>query len=362
METQWDTPAVLVDLDVLERNISAMADKARQAGVKLRPHVKTHKSVWIAKQQLRYGAAGITVAKLGEAEIMADAGISDILIAYPIVGKPKLERLGRLTAKAAVTVSTDDPLTAKGLSDLGEFLKRPIRLYVDVNTGLNRCGREPGEQTAALVKHISRMPGVTVAGLMTHAGHSYGKPDAEEVRAIARNEAESLVQTQRMLQREGIEIEEISVGSTPTSMFIGELTGVTEMRPGTYVFGDGIQLSLGSMTNEQCAVHVAVTVVGHPREGTYLVDGGSKTFSSDLNAHRSGYGILRDNPDVYIERMNEEHGWLHVPPGVRFQIGEQLHIVPNHVCPMINLHERLIGVRGGQAEHEIAVDARGKIT
>jgi D-serine deaminase-like pyridoxal phosphate-dependent protein len=356
-----ETPAILVDLDRLDQNLRATAELTKKAGVKLRPHTKTHKSVWIAHEQLKYGASGITVAKLSEAEVMADAGITDILVAYPIVGRQKLERLSRLLKRANITVSIDDLCVAKGLSDLGESAKCRIPLYIDVNTGLNRCGREPGEETVRLVKEISRLPGVKVTGLMTHSGHAYGKSAIEDIRPIAVLEAESLVTTKRLLEKEGLVIEEISVGSTPTSKFISEQIGATETRPGAYVFGDGVQMSSGVISENECAMFVLSTVVSAPRDGTVIIDAGSKTFSSDLNPHRRGYGTLQGNTDVYIEKVSEEHGIVHVPEGESFRIGDRLLFLPNHCCTTTNMHDHLCGVRNGQFERKISVDARGKI-
>lgn len=359
---ELETPAVLVDLDVLDQNLRKKADQARAAGVKLRPHTKTHKSIWLAKEQLKYGAAGITVAKLGEAEVMAEGGIDDILVAFPIVGSKKLERLRRLLERGIkVTVSTDDVEVARGLSELGQSMGRKIPLYVDVNSGLGRCGLEPGEPTVQLVKRIAALSGVEVAGLMTHSGHAYGKLTDDAKREVARNEAEDLVRTKQLLQQEGIEIREVSVGSTPTSDYIGEQKDVTEMRPGAYVFGDRSQIAIGSITEENCAMHVLATVVSIPRPGTIIIDAGSKTFGSDLNAHLPGYATLRGNPEVYVERLSEEHGNVRVPEHMQFAIGDVLQFVPNHCCATTNLHDHLIGVRGGKYECDIRVDARGKI-
>jgi D-serine deaminase-like pyridoxal phosphate-dependent protein len=357
-----DTPAVVVDLDALDDNLRRTAERARASGVKLRPHTKTHKSVWIAKKQLEYGAQGITVQKLGEAEVMAAAGIDDILIAYPIVGQKKLERLGKLLQKAKITVSTDNYEVAAGLSAYGQSIGRRIRLYIDVNTGLNRMGLEPGEPTADLVERIAALPGVEVTGLMTHAGHAYKSTDEEERRNIARHEAECLVRTKELLRQRGIDVREVSVGSTPTSKFIGELTGATEMRPGAYVYGDVSQLVTNSLEEHQCAMRVYATVVGNPRPGTVIIDAGSKTLSSDANSHRKGYGLLPDYPDVIVERVTEEHGILTVPANVEFRIGDVVAIIPNHCCTVANLHDRLIGVRDGRFEKYIQVDARGKVT
>ena len=250
---ELETPAVLVDLDILEKNLKHTADLARNAGVKLRPHCKTHKSVWLAKKQLEYGACGITVAKLSEAEVMVDGGITNILVAYPIVGKAKLERLSKLMKRADIIVSSDSVEVGQGLSDLGMELGKKVKLYVDVNSGLQRCGLEPGEETAELVKKLVKLPGIEVVGLMTHGGFSYDYKGEESLRAAAHREANAVLKSQKVLVEAGIEIKEISVGSTPTSKFIGEMVGVTEVRPGAYVYGDDQQLSTGIITEDECS-------------------------------------------------------------------------------------------------------------
>jgi len=358
-----ETPAVTVDLDILDANLRAMAARAASAGVKLRPHAKTHKSVWIAREQLRYGAAGITVAKLGEAEVMAEAGIRNILIAYPIVGAAKRERLAKLLAKADVTVALDHPDVARGLSDLGESLGRPIPVYVDVDSGLNRCGREPGEPSAELALELARLPGIRVAGLMTHAGYAYNCRSEAEVRAAARREAQALLSTYEVLRARGFGPLKISVGSTPTARFAVELRGlgVTEMRPGAYVFNDVSQIATRTADLGDCAMRVYATVVSLPRPGAAIIDAGSKTLSTDTTPFRPGYGLIPARPDVVIERLSEEHGILRVPEDVRLRIGDIVEIVPNHCCAVANLHDALLGMRGGRAERTIPVDARGRV-
>ncbi|QGQ95571.1 amino acid processing protein [Paenibacillus psychroresistens] len=361
---QWsamETPAILIDLNILDSNLQHTAELARNAGVKLRPHFKTHKNVWIAKEQLRHGACGITVAKLGEAEVLAEAGIDDLLIAFPIIGSAKLARLAKLMKLAKVIVSIDSLQAAQGLSELGSSNGQKIKLYVDVNTGLNRCGKEPGEETAALVKEIAMLKGVEVIGLMTHGGYAYGKKTQAELLSAAQTEAAGLVETKLLLEQAGIPISEISVGSTPTSKFISQIKGVTEIRPGAYVYGDGSQLSIGAIVPEECAMHILATVVSVPRAGTAIIDAGSKTFSSDSNAHRIGYGTLRGHPEVYVERLSEEHGILHLPEGISYEIGDTLLFLPNHCCTVSNLHNELQGIRQDRLERILTVDARGKI-
>ncbi|MCU6712169.1 alanine racemase [Paenibacillus sp. J5C_2022] len=360
--TNLETPVVLVDLDRLDRNLRLAAETAKSAGVKLRPHFKTHKSVAIAKKQIEYGACGITVAKIGEAEILARAGIRDILIAFPIVGEAKLRRVAELIKSGvAITLSVDSVEVARGISQLGESLGAVIPLYVDVNTGLNRCGHEPGAETAELVKRMSGLKGIRVQGLMTHGGHSYGQATEEGLKRVAAEEVGGLVRSKELLEEAGIHIPEISVGSTPTSKYIALQHGATETRPGAYVYGDGVQLSTSIVSKDELAMTVMTTVVSTPRDGTVIVDGGSKTFSTDVNPHRPGYGIWKDNSEVYLERLSEEHGIVRVPPGLSFSIGDKLEFIPNHCCTVSNLHNELQGVRNGQAAEVIHVDARGQI-
>lgn len=357
-----ETPAVLVDLDVLEKNLKHTADLAKQAGVRLRPHCKTHKSVWLAKKQLEYGACGITVAKLSEAEVMIDGGITDILVAYPIIGEAKLARLEKLLDRASLIVSADSVAGAKGLSDLGVKLNQKIRIYVDVNSGLQRCGMEPGEETAELVKSIIDFPGIEIVGLMTHGGFSYDYNDRESLLLAARREADALLVTQEMLRKDGIDIQEISVGSTPTSKFIGEMPeGITEIRPGAYVYGDDQQLSIGIITEEECAMHILTTVVSAPRIGSVIVDAGLKTLCSDGCPYREGYGMNRDDHSIYIAELCEEHGIVKMPPEKKLNVGDRIQILPNHCCATTNMHDELYGVRNGVVERMIKVDARGKV-
>jgi len=359
---ELDTPAVVVDLDLMEANLRRTAELASKSGIRLRPHIKTHKSVEIAKKQLAYGAVGITTAKLGEAEVMAAAGIDDILIAFPIVGKKKLERLGKLMSIAKVAVSTDNYEVASGLSELGIALGKRVSVYVDINTGLNRMGREPGEPSADLVAQIASLQGIEVVGVMTHAGHVYGKLGDDACRAVAQHEAESLVNTQRLLHERGVAVREVSVGTTPTAKFMGELEGVTEARPGAYLFGDVAQIVTGTIAADQCALRVYATVVGTPRPGTVIIDAGSKTFSSDINPAAPGYGLVLDYPGIVIERLSEEHGILRVPEGTELSIGQVIAIIPNHCCTVVNLHDQLTAVRNGELQEAIRVDGRGKIT
>jgi D-serine deaminase-like pyridoxal phosphate-dependent protein len=211
------------------------------------------------------------------------------------------------------------------------------------------------------VNDIAKLPGVKVIGLMTHAGHSYGQNSEADCRAIAMTEAQSLLSTHRILLSQGWAPLEISVGSTPTSKFIEELDGVTEMRPGAYVFNDVSQLTTETIGIEGCAMRVYATVVSKPRERTVIIDAGSKTLTNDLNPYRKGYGFIPAYPEIVIERLSEEHGILKVPADCALEIGDVVEIIPNHCCTVTNLRDELIGLRNGSYVQTITVDARGKI-
>jgi D-serine deaminase-like pyridoxal phosphate-dependent protein len=352
-----------LDLNVVERNIAEMAAVAREAGVALRPHTKTHKSPEIARMQIDAGSRGLTVAKLGEAEVMADAGLTDLLIAYPIVGELKLARLEALLERATVRVSLDTLEVAEGLGRLGTRLGVDIAVLVEVDTGLHRMGRAPGEPSATLALEIARVPGVEVIGLLTHAGHAYRASDAEELRRAATREVEDLLDTAERCAREGLPIREISVGSTPTARIAARVPGVTEIRPGTYVFNDVQQLRLGVATLETCAAYVFVTVVARPTAERFLVDAGSKSFSSDGGDGPPwpGRGVALGRPDLVLDFFSEEHGVGHIEGAGDLAIGERLQVIPLHVCSCVNHFDTAVGIRGDRVDHEIQIAARGRM-
>jgi len=358
-----DTPSLLVDLDKMEANLKEMADVAADAGVALRPHVKTHKSPELARLQLEYGAAGITVAKIGEAEVMADAGITDIRIAYPIVGQAKLGRLGRLLRSADVSVSLDSAEVAEGLSNLGQRMSRRIPILLKVNTGLDRVGSLPGQESLRLAEQIGALPGIELVGLLTHEGHALRSRSREEAKERAVRAGEAIVQTAELLRGSGFNIREVSVGSTPTPRDNAHVSGVTEIRPGTYIFNDLNEMTIGVATEATVALTVLATVVSIPADDRAIIDAGSKTLSSDglVPAPDSGFGYIRGHPDIRIDHLTEEHGILALDAARdRLKIGQQLEIIPNHVCPVVNLADVMYGMRQGRLEREIAVLARGK--
>jgi D-serine deaminase-like pyridoxal phosphate-dependent protein len=358
-----DTPSLLIDLDVLERNVREMAAVARAGGVVLRPHTKTHKSPEIARMQVDAGASGITVAKLGEAEVMVDAGLDDLLVAFPIVGEGKLERLGALLERADVRVSLDAVEVAEGVGRVGKEVGRDVPVLIDVDTGLGRMGRPAGEPSARLALEIAAVPGVEVIGLSTHAGHAYRATEPEELRRIAEHEALDVIETAERCEREGLRIRVVSVGSTPTARIAATVQGVTEIRPGTYVFNDVQQLRLGVASEDDCAARILATVVARPTAERFLIDAGTKSFSGDGGDGPPfpGRGVVGGRPELVLDFMNEEHGVGHILGDAELRIGDRLQVIPLHVCSAVNLFDAAYGVRGDRVDHEIAIAARGKV-
>ncbi len=358
-----DTPSLLVDADRLERNLKEMADVAARAGVALRPHIKTHKSPAIALRQLELGARGITVAKIGEAEVMADAGIRDIRIAYPIVGEQKLKRLAKLMERADVSVSLDSVEAAQGLSGLGLSLGRRIPILLKINSGLNRVGVLPEEATA-IAAAIDKLPGTRLVGILTHEGQSLKEASREGVRECALRVGALMVETAQRLRQAGFGIEEVSVGATPTARDIAFVPGVTELRCGTYVFNDLNEMLVGVATEDTCALTVLATVVSIPANDRAVLDSGSKTLSSDLlspPSSRKGHGYIKGYPDITIARLTEEHGILSLQDArQRLRIGQQVEIIPNHICPVVNLARVMYLMRNGVCVGQMEIAAAAK--
>ena len=361
---ELDTPVPVVDLAVMEANLRRMAEVCRRNGVKLRPHTKTHKIPALARRQVELGAAGITVAKLGEAEVMADAGLDDILIAYPMVGPQKLERLFRLARRARIACTLDSVEVAQELSAAACRRGAAIRFLVEVDIGLGRCGLPPGDELMQLCARAASLPGLEFGGLLTHAGHSRRVRAPSEVEEIGRREGELMAGAARSLRVAGLEVAEVSVGSTPTAATAGAVPGVTEVRPGTYIFNDASTAALGLPGLTDVALTVLSTVVGHPAPDRLILDAGSKALSSDrLSANLlQGHGWIKGYPGLSIPSLSEEHAIVAVPPGASApRIGEKVEIVPNHVCAVVNLFDELVGVEGDRVEVVWPVAARGKV-
>jgi D-serine deaminase-like pyridoxal phosphate-dependent protein len=355
-----ETPAPIVDLDVLERNVARMAERAQQQGVRLRPHAKTHKIVAIGRLQVAAGAVGLSVAKTAEAEVFADAGFDDLFVAFPVVGLDKGRRLLRLADRIRLAVGCDSVEGARTLSEPFASAGRVLDVMLKVDVGYHRVGVEP-DRAPAVASQIAELPGLRLRGIFTHAGHAYLQETPEAVAAVAAYEGRTLALVAENVRAAGLPLDEVSVGSTPTARHAMAVTGVTECRPGNYVFHDASQIALGSCRLEDCALTVLATVVSVPAPGRAVVDAGSKTVSSDpLRPRAGGHGRILGRLSR-LEKLSEEHGVIAVDPGESFRVGERVRILPNHACVVANLHDRLWGVRGEQVEDELPVAARGRV-
>ena len=357
-----DTPLIAVDLDLLEHNIAEMAALAASHGVSLRPHAKTHKSPHIARMQLAAGAVGLTCAKLGEAEVLVEqGGVTDILIAYPIVGEIKIRRLLHLLDRARVIVAVDTHQAAAALSQAMSASDRTPDIYLEVNTGQDRAGARAGQEAVDLAVAISLLPGLRLAGVMTHEGHAgFSSPD--EIATVAQNAGRALVDTAERIRTQGIEVAQVSVGSTPASWFTPRVAGITEMRPGTYVFHDNNAFRHGRISPDRCAARVVSTVVSRPAPDRAIIDAGSKALALDPSPSHPGHGYIVGHPGAPIARLSEEHGVVTLSPDERgFEVGDRVEIIPNHICPAVNLTDELTIVRDGHVVDRWPVAARGKV-
>jgi D-serine deaminase-like pyridoxal phosphate-dependent protein len=360
-----ETPAVLVDLDLLERNVARMAAAAQRAGVRLRPHAKTHKCPEIGRMQLRAGAAGLSLAKVGEAEVFAAAGFEDLFIAYPVVGEDKGRRLLALGERVRLAAGTDSLEGAATLSRAFANAGRKLDVLLKVDVGFHRVGVHP-DSALDVARRIADLPGLRLRGVFTHAGHAYGSTERAQVAAVGVEEGRALAATADRLRAAGLPIEEVSVGSTPTASASMAVPGITECRPGNYVFHDASQVSLGTCAPSDCALTVLATVVSVPARDRAVVDAGSKTLSSDaLRPRPDGHGwVLSAEGGVAarIARLSEEHGVIEPLGSLVPHVGDRVRILPNHACVVANLHDVLHGVRGDEVVTRFEVAARGRVT
>jgi D-serine deaminase-like pyridoxal phosphate-dependent protein len=354
----------LIDGAKMERNLLKMADIARENGVALRPHVKTHKIPSIAREQVEVGAAGITVAKVSEAEVMADGGMEDIFIAYPLVTEAKIRRAVRLGERVArLIVGVDSLEGARRLSAVAE--ERTLEVRLEVDTGLRRTG-VLYDEAVGLAGEIEGMGNLDLTGIYTYRGAVLGVSKTLELEQAGLEEGQLMVTLADMLRERGIGVDEVSVGSTPTAEHVAKVDGVTEIRPGTYVFYDRMQARLGACSLDECAAVVVCTVVSRPAPDLVIIDGGSKTFATDVGPgveplNLEGYGHVVGYPDAVLERLTEEHGMLTVDEDCDLEVGDTLQIIPNHICSTVNLHDEvyIVGEDGGVEETQVA--ARGKV-
>ncbi len=359
---ELSTPALTIDLDILERNLERMAAYCREHGLGLRPHTKTHKTPEVAHMQMERGAVGLTVAKVGEAEVMATAGLDEILVAYPIWGDEKLRRLAALARERSLLLSLDNEATAEGLSQAAHAAGATVGVLVEFDAGLHRCGVQPGPECLELARKIAKMPGLKFRGLMTFPGNIWGtEADREkEVKRVAGRFEQAL----EPFRKAGMEVEIVSGGSTPSAFMSHEIHGLTEIRPGTYAYNDLNTYYQGACKLEDCAARVVTTVVSTAVPGRAMIDAGSKTLSSDSlgSGPAKGNGYVVEAPDAPVIKLNEEHGYLDITQSShRFHVGEIVTVIPNHVCACVNMHDEVFLLRNGQVEGAWKVAARGKV-
>jgi D-serine deaminase-like pyridoxal phosphate-dependent protein len=336
-----------------------MADGVSSHGIALRPHVKTHKSVALAKMQLEAGATGITVGTLGEAEVMAEGGIEDILLAYPLWAEGhKAARLRALHDRDGLrlAVGLDSIAGAQHLAAAVAGSPKPLTVLIEIDPQYHRTGVDPrkaGELAAA-----ARGLGLDVAGVFTHGGHAYR--GREMVDEAALDEVEAIAVAAESMRAAGFEPRILSAGSTPTAL--RSATGpVNEVRPGTYLINDRIQVYMGSSPPDGVAMSVAATVVSDAAAGKFVIDAGAKSLTKDLPPYLDGYGFLPDYPDGVVERLSDYHGEVRLPEGASGpRIGDVVAVVPNHACPVIDLFHTFVATRSGEFVGIWPVDARGR--
>jgi D-serine deaminase-like pyridoxal phosphate-dependent protein len=352
-----DTPRVVLDLARVGANIDRLQAEMDRRGIALRPHAKTHKSVAVARMQLAAGARGITVGTLGEAEVFVGAGIADVFVAYPIwADGPKAARLRALhEAAPAFRVGVDSVEGAESLAAAVAGSSRPLPVLIEIDPGNGRTGAATPE-AALEVARAARSGGLAVDGVFSHGGHAYRVGGAEPAGA---DEVRTLGAAAAALRSEGFEAPVVSAGSTPT-MLTAATGSVTEIRAGTYVYGDRQQWALGSIPTDGCALAVAATVVSVHADRIVL-DAGAKTLTKDRAAWLTGFGAIVGYPDLVIERVSDYHGVVPAPAGsARPSLGQVVAIIPNHVCPVVDLFDALTVLRRDAATEPWRVDARGR--
>ena len=349
--SELDTPAVLIDLDRVEANLKHAQDAADRAGLKLRPHIKTHKLPGFAKRQVELGAVGITVQKLGEAEVMADAGLTDLLLTFNIIGLAKLKRLRALHERVIIRVVADSADCVAGLAATFSDPDHKLGVFVECDTGMGRCGVQSPEDALTLARFIMAAPGLAFAGLMTYpAAGKYAEAN------------QWLARARTLFEAENIAVPAITTGGTPDIWHMQDAGGIaTEYRPGTYIYMDRSQVAAGAATFDDCALTVLATVVSRPTENRAIIDAGSKALTSDLLG-LVGHGYVLEYPEARIVGLSEEHGTIDLSGcAIKPGIGETIRIVPNHCCPVSNLFDEVNLIRQGELVETVPVAARGRV-
>jgi D-serine deaminase-like pyridoxal phosphate-dependent protein len=348
---EYGTPVAVIDMDRVERNIARVQAACDAAGLANRPHIKTHKSPVLAKLQIEAGARGITCQKLGEAEVMADAGIDDILISYNLLGEEKMARLAALQARANMTVAADNPTVVASLTQAAAASGRSLSVVVECDTGRKRAGVETPTEAIALAREIAASRGLTFAGFMLYPTES-GWAEAQKF-------YDEALEGVRVY---GLDAQMVSTGGTPNLKNLGKLKGATEHRPGTYIYNDRMQVAAGVASWDDCALNIYSTVVSRAGPDRGILDAGSKTLTSDTGSGLDGHGLILEHPQARIARFAEEHGFLDLGrSNTRPAVGDVVRIVPNHVCVVVNIMDEVVMVRGEEIVGTLRVEARGKL-
>ncbi|XZE34836.1 alanine racemase [Pirellulaceae bacterium SH501] len=354
------TPSIIVSTEIVEQNLKRMQDYCNAHGLKLRPHTKTHKSLWAAQLQMKAGAVGLTVAKVGEAEVMSHVS-RDIFIAYPAIGQHRMSRLMALAKRISVSVGIDSVAAAQQLQFAAKTEGVEIGVLVDIDVGFHRTGIHDANKAIGVAEFVASQSQLKFQGVMCFPGHILPKADDQAWESYQR----SLSQIIETLQQKGISVGIVSGGSTPTAMESHRNRVLNEIRPGTYIYNDLNEVRLGVCDLEQVAARVLATVVSRPEPNKVVVDAGSKTLSSDRNAALpdSGFGYLPDFPDAKVVRLSEEHGEIlfsesDANAGRVPEVGDRVWLIPNHICVCINLQNQFY-LHDGHSLSVLPVDARG---
>ncbi|HHW02095.1 MAG TPA: amino-acid racemase [Thermoanaerobacterales bacterium] len=356
------TPAFLVDLDVLEKNIEDMTDLCSRNNKKLWPMIKTHKSTQIALMQQTAGAEGFLVGTLDEAEKLVQEGFLNIMLAYPVAGEENVARAVNLAKKARVILSLDGIDAARVLNDAAKCHGQTLEYLIIIDSGLHRFGVLP-EEAVELASNLSVLEYLKLVGIGTHPGHVYGSSSPEEVRKVAGEERQAMKRAKKNLEVAGYKVDIVATGSTPTATYVAEDENITVLRPGNFVFYDNIQMALGVVPESRCALTVLGTIVSHPREDTFIMDVGSKCLGLDKGAHGismvKGYGMIKGHPELLITDLSEEVGKIKLLGKTKIKVGDKVRVIPNHACSAANMTDYLIGHRNGRIEKTIYIDMRG---
>ena len=358
-----ETPALVVDLDVLDVNIARLVDTAQRAGARLRPHVKTHRMAEVARRLLAAGAKGICCATVGEAETFADAGCEDIFIANQVVGAAPLSRLVAMARRVRLAVGIDHALHVNMLHGAFVGSGATIDVAIEVDTGQGRAGVSDARAAVALAAQVSKSETLNLRGIYTHEGHDYMAADEMEVRAIARACQQHMVSVAQLVQSVEGQHCEVSIGSSPSFLLDAFYVPVDELRPGTAVFNDASQAHLLGH-HSSCAAYVLATVMNLPAHDRVVVDAGAKALTSDRRGPgilaNDGHGIIIGHSGCVITSLSDEHGVLAVSDAGRFAIGQKLQVIPNHICPCVNLYDHAFAVRDGIVAAVWQITARGR--